>query len=221
MTESSAPLRLVTEGYIPAEAARHETADDGDVPAGFDANELITALYAENAVLVMNYANKLLNDRHLAEDVLQETMLRAWRYCAQFSEQKGSVRGWLVKVAHNIAMDKIRRRRSRPEEVAEDMAPEVVVEDHADAVANTLQVHHALSMLSPGHRAVLEHIYLHGRTAAEAAARLGIPEGTAYSRSHYALRVLRHELGVELGLEPGVEQQPPAAQRPGPEHRAA
>jgi RNA polymerase sigma-70 factor (ECF subfamily) len=204
MTESSTPLRLVSAGCPPD--AAHDAA-----PAGFDADELVTALYADYAAFVLSYVTKLLNDPYLAEDVLQETMLRAWRYCAQFSEEKGSVRGWLMKVAHNIAMDKIRRRRSRPAEVAEGAAAEAVVEDHADAVVNTLQVHHALSMLSPGHRAVLEQIYLHGRTAREAAARLGIPEGTAFSRSHYALRILRHELGV--AQQPPAEQQPAAGQR--------
>lgn len=205
MTES-ARLRLVTAESAPAGAP----ADDP--PVAIDADELIATLYADNGAFVLSYVTRLLNDRYLAEDVLQETMLRAWRYSANFSEQKGSVRGWLIKVAHNIAMDKIRMRRSRPAEVAEGTAPEATVEDHADAVVNALQVRHALSRLSPGHRDVLEHIYLHGCTAREAAAELGIPEGTAFSRSYYALRILRAELGVA---------QPAAGPQAGEEHQAA
>jgi RNA polymerase sigma-70 factor (ECF subfamily) len=101
-----------------------------------------------------------------------------------------------MKVAHNIAMDKVRMRRSRPTEVAEDAAPEAgITEDHSDAVLTSLQVRHALARLSPAHRDVLEQIYLNGCTAREAAARLGIPEGTVFSRAHYALRILRRELG--------------------------
>lgn len=203
MTESSAQLRLVT-----ADGPAAETA------AGLDADELITTLYADNAAFVLSYVTRLLNDRYLAEDVLQETMVRAWQHCEHFSEQKGSVRGWLIRVAHNIAMDKIRMRRSRPAEVPETAAPEPMVEDHADSVLTALQIRHALSLLSPGHRAVLEQIYLHGRTTREAAARLGIPEGTAFSRSFYALRILRHELGAKL--EPRA-----AEQRHGDEHQAA
>ena len=82
---------------------------------------------------MLSYVTGLLRDRYLAEDVVQETMLRAWRHCDELSPEKGSVRGWLVRVAHNIAMDKIRMRRSRPAEVAEESAPEGVFEDHADA----------------------------------------------------------------------------------------
>jgi RNA polymerase sigma-70 factor (ECF subfamily) len=193
MTEPCAPqLRSMPVGDA--------VADDQDscpptIPA-HDADEVVTRLYTEYGPFVLSYVTGLLKDRYLAEDVVQETMLRAWRNCAQFSAEKGSVRGWLIRVAHNIAMDKLRMRRSRPTEVAEETAPEALVEDHADAVVTALHVRHALARLSPGHRDVLEQVYLKGFTAREAAARLGIPEGTAFSRAYYALRILRRELGV-------------------------
>src|ERR1700722_11160884 len=86
---------------------------------GTNADEIVTRLYRDNGAFVLSYVTALLNDRFLAEDVVQETMLRAWRHCGEFSAERGSVRGWLVRVAHNIAVDKIRMRRSRPAEVAE------------------------------------------------------------------------------------------------------
>ena len=158
--------------------------------------EVVAALYADYGAFVLGYVAGLLGDRYLAEDVVQETMLRAWQHCAGFSSEKGSVRGWLVKVAHNIAMDKVRSGRCRPAAAAAGAgAAEVVVPDHADGVVTALEVRRALALLSPGHREVLEQVYLYGCTAREAAARLGIPEGTVYSRSYYALRILRRELG--------------------------
>jgi RNA polymerase sigma-70 factor (ECF subfamily) len=157
--------------------------------------ELITRLYADNAAYVLGYVTGLLKDRHLAEDVVQETMIRAWRHCSEFTVEKGSVRGWLMKVAHNIAMDKVRMRRSRPAEVTEGAVLEALAtEDHTDALLTALQLRHALARLSPSHRDVAEQVYLNGCTAHEAAGRLGIPEGTVFSRAYYALRILRREL---------------------------
>jgi RNA polymerase sigma-70 factor, ECF subfamily len=178
----------------PAAPAAGQPAQPGE----HDADAIVDRLYRENGAFVLSYVTGLLKDRYLAEDVVQETMLRAWRHCGEFRPEKGSVRGWLIRVAHNVAMDTIRMRRSRPAEVAEDAAPEAPVADHADAVVTALHVRRALDRLSPSHRAVIEEIYLNGRTAREAAARLGIPEGTVFSRSYYALRVLRQEMGVTL-----------------------
>jgi RNA polymerase sigma-70 factor (ECF subfamily) len=193
MPDPSAP-RLRSVPPCDAPAGSQDPCPAGD--RARDAEELVTRLYIDNGAFVLNYVTGLLKDRYLAEDVVQETMLRAWRHSAQFSAEKGSVRGWLIRVAHNIAMDKIRMRRSRPTEVPEDATREAVVEDHADAVVTALHVRHALKRLSPAHRDVVEQVYLNDLTAREAAARLGIPEGTAFSRSFYALRILRRELGA-------------------------
>jgi RNA polymerase sigma-70 factor (ECF subfamily) len=196
------------------------TADAADAAVGGGlspqaAEAVVRGFYQENASFMLSYVTGLLKDRHLAEDVVQETMLRAWRHCDTFSSEKGSVRGWLIRVAHNIAIDKLRMRRSRPVEVADASAPELRVGDHADAVVTALHVRQALAKLSPEHREVLEQVYLNGLTAAETAAVLGIPEGTVFSRTHYGLRVLRRE----LGLPPGGAQR--RAHRAGPETTVA
>src|SRR5258708_24601886 len=165
-----------------------------------DAEEMVTQLYKDNGAFILSYVTDLLRDRYLAEDVVQETMLRAWRHCARFSPEKGSVRGWLIRVAHNIAVDKIRMRQSRPAEVAQYGSSLALVKDHADGVLTALQLRAALARLSPAPRVVVEQVYLNGRTAREAADLLGIPEGTVFSRAYYALRQLRRDLGAETRL---------------------
>ncbi len=200
-------LALGTAGAVDARAAgavdaRAAGAVDARAAGAVDAwaaDAVVRGFYEQNAPFVLTYVTGLLNDRHLAEDVVQETMLRAWRHCGRFNADKGSVRGWLVRVAHNIAMDKLRMRRSRPIEVPETSGPEPHVGDHADAVVTAMHIRQALARLSPGHRDVLEQVYMNGLTAGEAAVTLGIPEGTVFSRAYYGLRILRRELGVPPG----------------------
>jgi RNA polymerase sigma-70 factor, ECF subfamily len=206
MTDPSVPvLQSVSStrhgSHDPVDASVSGLASTVD-PAVAEA--AVRTFYKEDAAFVLSYVTGLLGDRYLAEDVVQETMLRAWHHCGCFSAEKGSVRGWLLRVAHNIAMDKLRMRRSRPIEVAESSAPEPYVSDHAEAVVTAIHIRQVLARLSPGHRNVIEQVYLNGLTAAEAAVVLGIPEGTVFSRAYYGLRMLRRELGLPPG---GLERR--------------
>ncbi len=194
-----------SRGAVPRERGNAAGTGRLGVPGG-GAAEMVAGLYAESGPAVLAYVTALLGDRYLAEDVLQETMLRAWRHCEQLSEENGSIRGWLLRVAHNIAIDKVRMRRCRPAEVAESAASEPAVGDHADAVVTAVHVRTALAGLPAGHRAVLEQVYLNGLTAAQAAAVLGIPEGTVFSRAYYGLRMLRHQLAAPTPGQPARAQ---------------
>jgi RNA polymerase sigma-70 factor (ECF subfamily) len=135
----------------------------------------------------------MLSDPHHAEDVVQETMLRAWRKSDSLSPDRGSVGGWLSTVARNIAVDRLRAKRARPSEVDEGHTDAATwsVTDHADAAVTSVYVARALATLTAGHRAVLYQVYFADQTCTEAAAVLGIPVGTVKSRLYHALRRLR------------------------------
>ena len=157
-------------------------------------------LHDEHAAALWSFCLHLTgNDRARAEDIAQETLLRAWRHADVLEESRGSVRSWLFTVARNILIDEWRTRRAQSEvPVAEvpDLAPS---EDRTDGLLLSWVVGDCLSRLSPEHRAVLLECYYQGRSVAEASRRLGIPEGTVKSRTHYALRALRlalEEMGV-------------------------
>ncbi|MCX5195207.1 sigma-70 family RNA polymerase sigma factor [Streptomyces sp. NBC_00249] len=152
---------------------------------------LIRAVYEEHGNALLAYATRLTGDRAAAEDVVQETLIRAWRHAEVLVNGKGSVRGWLLTVARNIITDRYRAKAARPPEVSGSAAAPPVEGDHADSVVDTMTVLGALDRLSPEHRDVLTELYYRQRSVAEAADRLGIPAGTVKSRSHYALKALR------------------------------
>ncbi|WP_343061611.1 sigma-70 family RNA polymerase sigma factor [Nocardioides luti] len=161
---------------------------------------LMQQLHDEHAAALWGYCVRLTgHDRARAEDVAQETLLRAWRHAEVLDESHGSVRAWLFTVARNLVIDDWRSRRHQHElAVAEVPEPGDPV-DRTDQLLLSWTVAEALSQLSAEHRAVLRECYYGGRSVAEAARRLGIPEGTVKSRTHYALRALRlalEEMGV-------------------------
>jgi RNA polymerase sigma-70 factor (ECF subfamily) len=83
------------------------------------AEQIIRSLYTEYGQALLAYATRQLADRQLAEDVVQETLVRAWRNLEQLDLQSGRVRAWLFRVAGNLVVDKVRARRCRPAEVTE------------------------------------------------------------------------------------------------------
>jgi RNA polymerase sigma-70 factor (ECF subfamily) len=148
---------------------------------------------------LLAYSTRLVGgDTARAEDVVQETFVRAWRRIDRLTPDQGSVNGWLRKVAFNVAVDGHRMRQVRPAEV-ELGHPDVTAHgDHAEDVLRALLVDQLLDSIWPEHRAVLVEVYLNDRTTAQAAEVLGIPLGTVKSRLYYALRSLRGTVEEEV-----------------------
>ncbi|ANI38381.1 sigma-70 family RNA polymerase sigma factor [Mycolicibacterium vaccae] len=166
---------------------------------------MMRALYDEHAAALWRYALRLTGDRARAEDVVQETLLRAWRHPEVTADADRSARAWLFTVARNMIIDEHRSARSRHETgVAdtEDVAhanPRRATPDETDTTVNRMLLSTALGRLSDEHRAVVRRAYYQGWTTGQIAADLHIPEGTVKSRLHYAVRALRlglQEMGV-------------------------
>jgi RNA polymerase sigma-70 factor, ECF subfamily len=161
---------------------------------------LMQQLHDEHAAALWGYCLRLTGQDHArAEDVVQETLLRAWRNHDRLDDSRGSVRSWLFTVARNIVIDEWRTKRSQSELTVADVPEPAEPDDATDQLLLSWVVADAVSSLSGDHRAVLLECYFRGASVAQAAHRLGIPEGTVKSRTHYALRALRlalQEMGV-------------------------
>jgi len=125
---------------------------------------------------------------------VQETFIRAWRHLPQLSADDRPVRPWLFRVARNLLIDAERAARARPVMVQAEAAGEIGDETGLDQILDRQFLTAALKQLSPAHRAVLVETVYRGRTTAAVARQLGIPDGTARSRLHYALHSLRQHL---------------------------
>ena len=182
---NGAPLRLVVMG----------AATTGD-------EARLRRMYADHGAMLLAFTSRLCGgDRQRAEDVVQETLVRAWRHPEISDPGPDAERAWLITVARNITIDGFRASGSRPTEVG-GAALEAVEgragDNEIDRALEEWAMAEALAKISPDHRAVLIETYFRGHSVAEAAAVLGIPQGTVKSRSFHALRALRRVL-VEGG----------------------
>jgi RNA polymerase sigma-70 factor (ECF subfamily) len=175
---------------------------DGSAPAadgpGAVADRVVSAVYAEYGPMLHRYCLRLLGDTQMAQDAVQEVMLRVWRHPEALATSRGPARPWLLTVARNVVVDSARARRVRPMEVPLEpgtaLPAEAISDDEIDRVVESWQIAEGLRQLSAAHRDVLVQMFYLDRTVQEAARVLGIPPGTVKSRAYYALRALRQAL---------------------------
>jgi RNA polymerase sigma-70 factor, ECF subfamily len=162
---------------------------------------VMRVLYQEHAAALWRYAVRLTGDKARAEDVVQETLLRAWRHPEVTDDHERSARAWLFTVARNLIIDERRSARFRSESGTPDMekAADRAGPDEVESALDRLLLTEAVSQLSEDHRAVIRRAYYQGWTTAQIADDLQIAEGTVKSRLHYGVRALRLRL-QEMGV---------------------
>jgi len=155
----------------------------------------LEALYARYGGLLYTLALRIVGDRELAREVVQDSFLRSWDGRETYDPGRGRVPWWLMGIARNRAIDLLRSRshqqrlRERSAPVLEPLA--VHSNDPADAVSERIAVRGALGSLSEGQRTAIELAYYKGLTQTEIAEELGQPLGTVKSRTREAMEQLR------------------------------
>ena len=170
------------------------TADASSDGLGGDPDAVIRQLYSHHAKALHGYVERFCPDRASADDIVQETFIRAWHHLPQLSADDRPVRPWLFRVARNLLIDANRAARARPPTVPGQSAGEAGTDSGVEEVLDRELVSAALQRLSPAHQTVLVETFYRGGTTATVARELGIPHGTARSRLHYALDAMRKQL---------------------------
>lgn len=172
----------------------------GDAASTSADESVVQALYAEHGDALLAHSLRLASgDRRWAEDLVQETLVRAWRHANVLDLERGSVRAWLLTTAQSLSVDMRRLRSSRVPEVTTDALSVPASTDEADRVVEADRMAEALSRLTPTHREVLIECFYRGRSVAAAATSLGVPPGIVKTRTYYAMRALRLALTEMAG----------------------
>jgi RNA polymerase sigma-70 factor (ECF subfamily) len=151
---------------------------------------LVRRLFQEHGAALLGYASRLMGDRKLAEDIVHETLIRAWHTSDALVGEKGTVRVYLFTTARDLAAARHKALRGKkPAEPAESSDP--AESEPVDAMVLLT----AMQTLSPEHRDVLQALYFQGRNVTEASATLGVPAGAVKERSYHALKRLREAVG--------------------------
>lgn len=143
------------------------------------------------------FAFRALQDQGLAEDVVQETFVRAWRAGRRFDPSIASLRAWLFAILRNVIVDAARARSVRPGVASE---VDVAIADNIDVLLQSWVVQEALRRLTHEHRHAVVEVYYQGRSAVDVAAASGVPAATIRSRLFYGLKALRLSID-ELGWD--------------------
>lgn len=155
--------------------------------------EAVRAVYGRFARPLFTLGLRLLGSPEAAEELVQDVFLAAWRKAARFDPARGRLSTWLMSIAHNLAVDRLRHDTgaSRPHLVFVEELPERPTEGDMDPVIERDAARRAMAMLSDGERTLLTLAYFRGHTAREIAEMDGIPLGTVKTRLRTALIKIR------------------------------
>jgi RNA polymerase sigma-70 factor, ECF subfamily len=162
-----------------------------------DASDLLGRAFAEHRSRLVARARRIVVDPALAEEVVQEAFIRAWRAMDRFEPADGPIIAWLLVITTNVAKDAVRTRTRRPALLVDDVEP---FGRHTDGgieqIGLQAELGAALAGLSDAHREAVVQTILLDRPHDAVAVALGVRPGTLRSRVHYGLRRLRAQLEV-------------------------
>jgi RNA polymerase sigma-70 factor (ECF subfamily) len=164
----------------------------------------LSKLYDRYSRTVFGVGIKILSDRSMAEELVQEVFLKVWRSSGTFDSARGSFSTWLYRVTRSVALDLYRKRAHRIRQVSDgqlhiaaERDPSAGPQEVVDESWLSWRVSRALEVLDASHREVIDLAYFGGLSQREISERTGVPLGTVKTRTASAYKSLRKELVVQ------------------------
>lgn len=154
----------------------------------------VEALYDMYSSSLYGIIARIITDTNVAEDVLQETFVKIWHSFATYSAEKGRLFTWMVNIARNLAIDKLRSKDFKNQNKNQELEINVTfIDEQKNTVykPELLGLKDLVQTLKPDQKEILELVYFKGYTHVEAADKLGIPLGTIKTRLRMAILQLR------------------------------
>lgn len=154
----------------------------------------IEALYDMYSASLFGVISRIVIDEPTAEDVLQETFLKIWNSFSGYSPEKGRLFTWMVNIARNLAIDKIRSKDFKNQNKNQELENNVTfIDEQKNTVykPELLGIKDLVETLKPEHKSILDLVYFKGYTHVEAADELQLPLGTVKTRLRMAIQQLR------------------------------
>lgn len=154
----------------------------------------IEALYDMYSSSLFGVISRIIIDTATAEDVLQETFVKIWHSFASYSTEKGRLFTWMVNIARNLAIDKIRSKDFKNQNKNQELENNVTfIDEQRNTVykPELLGIKELVETLKPEQKSILDLVYFKGYTHVEAADELGVPLGTIKTRLRMAIQQLR------------------------------
>lgn len=154
----------------------------------------VEALYDMYSASLFGVISRIINDTAVAEDVLQDTFVKIWNSFSSYSSEKGRLFTWMVNIARNLAIDKIRSKDYKNQGKNQELENNVTFIDEQRNTAykpELLGIKELVETLKPEQKSILDLVYFKGYTHVEAADELGVPLGTIKTRLRMAIIQLR------------------------------
>lgn len=160
----------------------------------------LSAIYDSYSPALYGIINKIVLDSDVAQDVLQDSFVKIWKYAPTYSFEKGSFFTWMLNICRNSAIDVLRKVKKEQEHKNQIVSENVSTSNQSMMNVNTIGLSSLVNKLPEEQRIIIEYLYFKGYTQQEVADELNLPLGTVKTRARNAVLELKEHFAIILLL---------------------